>query len=313
MIPNETLLQKADLVLADLQTNGGYLVPAQAQKFMRIMIDEAVLMKQSTVISMKSPKQYVDKIKFGTRVLHPGYEARALSEADRSKPTTSKLELNAHLFKGEVRLTNEDLEDSIERGQLRQTVMQLMAERIALDIDEILVRGDTASSDPFLASFNGLLKQVTSNQYDHADQTTNRTLFKSMLKAMPSPFLRNKKNLRFLTSVDSEIDYRDALADRATSNIGDRFVEYDTPSFYSGVPVQSVPMFPENVGTSSHCTNVILMDPKNYTVGIWRDIRLETDKLVSEGVMLIVVTLRFDAQLIEETATVKGNNVKVVA
>ncbi len=313
MLPNETLLAKADLVLADLQTNGGYLVPAQAQKFMRTMVDEAVVLKQSTVIPMRAPKQVVDKIKFGTRVLHPGYEARALPEADRSKPTTSKLELNAHLFKGEVRLTNEDLEDSIERGQLRQTVMQLMAERIALDVDEILVRGDTASTDPFLATFNGLLKQVTSNQYDHADQTTNRTLFKSMLKAMPSPYLRNKRALRFFTSIDSEIDYRDALADRATSNIGDRFVEFDAPAMYSGVPVMGVPMFPENIGTSSHCTNTILMDPKNLTVGIWRDIRLETDKLVSEGVMLMVVTMRFDAQLIEETAAVKANNVKVVA
>jgi HK97 family phage major capsid protein len=313
MLTNETLLQKADLVLADITTNGGLLQPVHAQKFMRILIDEAVVMKQATVVSMKAPKQVIDKIKFGTRILHPGYEARALPEADRSKPTTSHVDLDAKLFKGEVRLTNEVLEDSIERGALKQTIMQLMAERIALDIDEILVRGDTASTDPYLAQFNGLLKQVTSNVYDHADSTTNRTLWKSMLKAMPSPYLRNKKALRFFTSVDSEIDYRDALADRATANIGDRFVEYDAPSMYSGVPVESVPMFPENIGTGTHCTSPVLMDPKNMQVGIWRDIKVETDKLVSEGVILVVATLRFDMKLAEEIATVKANNVKVVA
>jgi HK97 family phage major capsid protein len=313
MLTNETLLQKADLVLADLQTNGGLLQPAQAQKFMRVLIDEAVVLKQATVVSMKAPKQAIDKIKFGTRILHPGYEARALPEADRSKPTTAKVELDAKLVKGEVRLTNEVLEDTLERGAFRQTVMQLMAERIALDIDEILVRGDTASADPYLALFNGLIKSVTSNVYDHADATANRTLWKSMLKAMPSPYLRNKKALRFFTSVDAEIDYRDALADRATANIGDRFVEYDAPAMYSGVPVNSVPMFPENVGTSNHCTNAVLIDPKNMHVGIWRDIRIETDKLVSEGVLLVVCTMRFDMKLAEEVASVKANNVKVVA
>jgi hypothetical protein len=261
---------------------------------------------------MKAPSQIVDKIKFATRVLKPGYEARALPEADRSKPVTSFLELNAKLFKGEIRLTNEVLEDSIERGELRQTVMELMAERIALDIDEILVRGDTTSSDAYLAQMDGLFRQITSNIYDHQDQTTTRTLWKSMLKAMPTPFLRNKKALRFFTSVDSEIDYRDSLADRATPNLGDRFVEFDLPAMYSGVPVQSVPMFPENIGTGSHGTSPVLMDPKNMAVGIWRDIRVETDKLIQEGVLLIVVSMRFDFKLIEETATVKAINVKVV-
>ena len=44
------------------------------------------------------------------------------------------MELDAKLFKAEVRLNNEVLEDSIERGQLRQTIMQLMAEAIAREL-----------------------------------------------------------------------------------------------------------------------------------------------------------------------------------
>jgi HK97 family phage major capsid protein len=310
---NQSLLQKADMVLADLQTNGGYLQPLHAQRFLRAAVDEAVIMREATVIPMRAPKQIIDRIRFGQRVLHPGYEARALPEADRSKPTMSQLELDAKLYKGEVRLTNEVLEDSLERNQLRQTIMELMAERIALDMDELLIRGDTTSSDAYLATSNGLLKSITSNVYDHTDNFTNRTLWKNMLKLMPSPFLRNKKKLRFLTSIDSEIDYRDALADRATANIGDRFVEYDAPAMYSGVPVSSIATFPENIGTGSHCTSPVLIDLKNLMVGIWRDIRVETDKLISEGVLLIVVSLRFGAALGEETAAVKANNVRVVA
>lgn len=313
MLSNETLIQKADAALSDLTSGGGLLVPAQAMNFLRILINEAVVLKQATVKGMKSPKELIEKIRFGSRILRPGTESTALSQADRAKPDLSKVELDAKLFKAEVRLNNEVLEDSIERGQLRQTIMQLMAERIAVDMDELLINGDTASGDVYLASMDGLLKQITSNVVDQADGHANRTLWKNMLRAMPTEFLRNKKALRFFTSIDGEIDYRDALADRATPNVGDKFVMEDAPAMYSGVGVQGVPLFPENVGTSSHCTNAVLMDPKNLHVGIWRDIRVETDKLVSEGVLIIVATMRFDSKLAEEPATVKAVNVNVSA
>ena len=310
MIQNESLINKADAALADLTSDGGMLQPAQAQKFLRVLIDEAVLLKMATVTPMKSPKQLIEKIKFGSRILRAGSENEALPAADRAKPSLGKVELDAQLFKAEVRLNNEVVEDSIERGQLKQTIMQLMAEQIAVDIDEILVQGDTTSTDPFLAKFDGLFAQVTSNRYDHTAGSTNRSLFKHMLKTMPHPFVRNKKALRFLTSISSEIDYRDALGDRATV-VGDRMVQEDAPTMYAGIPVVSVPLFPENIGTGSYCTNSILIDPKNITVGIWRDIRVETDKLISEGVLLIVATLRFDMKLAHEPASVKGYNVRV--
>jgi hypothetical protein len=309
---NRTILEKADLALSDLTTGGGMLQPAQAQKFLRILINEAVILKQSTVVPMRSPKQLIEKIRFANRILRSGSEAVALPSTDRALPNLGKVELDAQLFKAEVRLNNEVLEDSIERGQLRQTIMQLMAEAIARDVDEVIIQGDTTSSDPFLAKLNGILKQSTSNIVDAQNQTTNKTVFRDMLKTMPHPFLRNKKELRFFTSVNSEIDYKDSLADRATIG-GDKFVEEDVPAAYSGVPVLHVPMFPEDLGPSHNTTDVILTDPKNVNVGIWRNIRVEVDKIVWEGVLVIVATLRFDVKFAEETAVVKAVNVKVGA
>lgn len=312
LMDNRTILEKADLALSDLTTGGGMLQPAQAQKFLRILINEAVILKQSTVVPMRSPKQLIEKIRFANRILRSGSEAVALPVGDRALPNLGKVELDAQLFKAEVRLNNEVLEDSIERGQLRQTIMQLMAEAIARDVDEVIIQGDTTSPDPFLAKLDGILKQSTSNIVDAQNQTTNKTVFRDMLKTMPHPFLRNKKELRFFTSVNSEIDYKDSLADRATIG-GDKFVEEDVPATYSGVPVLSVPMFPENLGAGSNATDVVLTDPKNINVGIWRNIRVEVDKIVWEGVLVIVATLRFDVKFAEETAVVKAVNVKVGA
>ena len=167
-LSNRTILEKADLALADLTAGGGILKPAQAQKFMRLLIKDSVLMKLATVVPMASPKQQISKIKFGSRILRPGQEATALAVGDRAKPDLTSVELDAKLFKAEVRLSDETLEDSIERGELRQTIMEMIAEAISRDMEEIVVSGDTASADPFLATMDGVVKQATSHVVDPA-------------------------------------------------------------------------------------------------------------------------------------------------
>lgn len=311
---NQTILQKAQLSIADITADGGYLLPAQAKEFIRLAIKQATLMPLCTVKPMKSHNEYLENIKFGTRILHAvGGPGVALAEADRSKPTTGKVELATHEFKAEVRLDDSVAEDSIEQGQLKQTILDLLSERIAADMDEIVINSDTTSAVFDYSKFNGLLAGATSHVYSHAVATTNRTLWKSMLKSMPQQYLRDKKNMRYLTSVNSVIDYGDALADRATQ-LGDTRAESEVLGGqlkYAGVPITEIPLFPENLGVGTNCTNAVLVNPKNYTIGIWRQVRIEFERLVREGVTVIVASTRFDAKYAVEDATVKATNVKV--
>ena len=83
---NRSILEKADMALADLTAGGGILLPAQAQKFMRLLIKQSELMGMATVVPMAAPKQQLPKIKFGSRVLRAGKEATRLSDAERAKP-----------------------------------------------------------------------------------------------------------------------------------------------------------------------------------------------------------------------------------
>ena len=307
---NRTLLEKADLALADLTAGGGVLLPAQAQKFMRLLIKQSVLMQMATVVPMASPKHQLSKIKFGSRILRPGQEGTALGAADRVKPDLSDVELDAKLFKAEVRLSDEVLEDSIERGELRQTIIEMLAEAVARDMEEVAINGDTASADPFLATMDGILKQAASNIVDAAGTPITKALLRDLLKTLPAEYLRDKKAMRFLSSVDADLSYRNTLADRATV-AGDRLLEEDTPVLYSGVPVQPIPLFPENLGVGGDQTAVVLCNPKNINVGIWRQIRFETDRDISEGTLKIVATLRFDVKLAEETGVAKAINVQL--
>lgn len=309
IIDNRDLIEKADLALSDL-LSGGELVPAQAKKFIRLLINESVVMPMATVKPMGSKKQLLEKIRFNSRVLRAGQEATALPEADRSKVDLSKVEMDAKLFKAEVHLNNEVLEDNIEQGNLRQTVMELMGEAIARDMDEVLVQGDTTSADTFLAQFDGMLVAATSNVVASGGISLQKSILKAMIKAMPTEFIRNKRRLRYLTSIDAEVDYRDTLAERATT-VGDKFLMEDAPVMYSGIPIMDVPLFPENLGVGTDETNAVLVDPKNVAVGIWRRIRIETDKDISAGVLKIVASLRFDFKYVEETAVVKATEITV--
>jgi HK97 family phage major capsid protein len=307
---NRTLLAKADLALADLLTDGGALLPAQAVRFLRVAIKEQVLMPMVSAPTMASFKQQIDKIRFAGRVLRAGESAKALSEADRSKPDLSKVELDVKLFKAEVRLNNETLEDSLERASFGNTVMQEMGKAVGRDMEEVTINGDTASGDAFLAQLDGILKLATSNVVDAASAKLNKTVLKRAIKAMPDEFLRDRGMMKFITHTDAEADYADSLADRAT-NLGDAQIQQQARVGYRGITVVPVPLFPETLGAPAEHTDVIFTDPRNINVGIWRKITLETDKDISAGELIVVVTLRFDVKFAVEEAVVKVINVKV--
>jgi len=140
---NRTILQKADLALSDLLTGGGLLQPAQAAKFIRLLIDQSVIMPASTVVPMRSPKQLVEKSRFGSRVLRAGAEATALPAGDRVKPDLTKVELDAQLFKAEVRLDNEVLDPS-ELDSLKddlQSVLETNQDPSYCPVQPVISRG----------------------------------------------------------------------------------------------------------------------------------------------------------------------------
>jgi HK97 family phage major capsid protein len=267
-------------------------------------------MGMATVVPMAAPKQQIPKTKFGSRIMRPGQEGTALALADRAKPDLSYVELDSVLIKAEVHLTDEVLEDNIERGELRQTILEMIAERAAVDAEELFIQGDKNSTDPYLALLDGLLVQAKSHVVDAANQQINKNMLRDLLKTVPAEYLRNKKLLKFLTSVDTDLDYRNTLADRATIG-GDVFLTEDTPVLYSGVPVTPIPLWPDNMGQASNQTDVVLTDPKNIFIGIWRQIRIEYDRLITEGTLRIVCTMRVDCKYADENGVAKAVNVLV--
>lgn len=307
--PNRSIMQKADMEVADLIADGGYLQEEQAQAFIVDAIKQSTILKQITVKPMKSHTALIGKVGLNGRVLRPGTSGQAVPLADRAKPVTDEVTLGTKLMKGEIRLNDEVLEDNIENGTFKQTVMDMMAEQVALDMDELCVNGDTTSGDAFLALFNGMLAKATTHIVNAADVPIHKGLLKNALKALPSQYNRFRGEQVFWTSEDAEVDYRDYLADRATV-LGDRFLENDAPTKYAGRSILPVPVFPDNIGTGSHCTAIVLTHPKNCIWGVWRKVKVETDRDIQTGEWVMVVSVRAGFEYQEEDAVVKVTNVK---
>jgi HK97 family phage major capsid protein len=304
---NRKLLAKADLDTAGLAA-GGLLQPQQADRFFRVMIKSAVLMQQINVTPMRGPKERRDKTRFGSRVLKPGVESQALALAERSKPDLSFIELDAKLVKAEVRMSDEVLEDQIERGAYQQTIVETLAAAVARDMDFLISQGDTASGNALLAVLDGFIKQATSNVVAAGVVKLSKEALRDMLKTMPDEFVSDR--LWYFTNRQAIADYNDSLADRATS-LGDAKVmqAQGVQSVYNNLPVAQVPEFPNALGGGTNETVVLLTERENMLMGMHRDVRVRMGEDISAGQIIIVVSMRLDVKYMHEPAVVKATGI----
>lgn len=304
------LSKKSEMALSELATNGGLLNPAQNNQFIRDVIDQPTILRACRVVPMNTPSMEINKIGIGSRMLKaarqgPNHSDRALTEAERTNPTTSQIELNTSEVIAELRLRYEVLEDNIERGNLEATILALIAERAALDLEELLIQGDTAlvGSDAYLGMQDGVLKRLTSNVVDATGLGITPDLFNNTIKALPTRYRRTKSQMRYWLPPDVEQDYRNDQAKRGTG-LGDSTLVGDAPLRLFGTAAEGVALMPD--------TNMVFTHPKNVLFGIQRNIRIETDKDISAREVIIVLTARVAVQIEEELAAVKVTNIGAV-
>lgn len=312
-------LEKATFTTADLQApaGGGYLSPQQAKEFLRVAIDYTTITKECRYEDSDSPKFEVPRIAFGNRILRPGVEGTRLLDADRVKPSTGLVTLNTVLVKGEVPISDEVFEDNIEKERLADTVMEMVAEAVGRDLEELFIKGDTArtsSEDTYLDLLDGIIKQAQSGapagqKIDASTITSYDDLFKAMVEAMPAKYRRDYSALRLYVPVKHRDGYQASLAARGTG-LGDQAVVANlaTQLAFRGIPVKEVPMMSGtdtiNSASVDYSKFAILVNPQNIIVGFHRRVKVEKFRDPREGATSIVVTCRADVKLADPEAIV---------
>jgi HK97 family phage major capsid protein len=303
MTDSRKIIEKADLAVSQMISDGGYLNPEQSDTFYRKLIDEPTLINRVRTVQMNSPKMNIDSIGFGSRILRaaPGSNI-ALDAADRVKPTFGQVQLDTEEVIAEVHIPYDALEDSIERGALENTIMQMLTSRVSLDLEELLINGDTTSADSYLALFDGALALAGHTVDGSALTAINKDVFKPALQEMPTQYLRNLNAMSFMMSWHNTFEYRDALADR-TTGAGDDFY-LNRPTVYAfGVPIVPAALMPND--------EVLFTYPQNLIFGIQRDIMIETDKDIRARNMIVVLTMRIAIQCEEADSIVKVDSISV--
>lgn len=307
LLSNQAIIEKAAMTLSDLAA-GGRLNPEQSTEFLRMVQAAPTIIKDSRFVSMESDSRNVEKLGFGSRILRAGVEGKALEDKDRAVPKTGSVKLRAKEVIAEVNITYDTLENNIEKGKLKDTIMKMIAERAALDIEELILNGDTSSSDPYLALLDGIRKQSTSHIVDHKGGAFAKEVFKTGYKAVPAKYIRNKNDWRFYTSQGIEVEYLDITSNRQTA-LGDAAINGGLPSAY-GVPVKGLAMMEPYTSAETTVSDIILTHPKNILTGMSRQISIEVDKDIRERKFIIVLTAKVDAKFEEEDAVAKIINVK---
>lgn len=310
---NENLM-RADLAISDLNTNGGLLQPEQANAFIDLILDQPTILPQCRVVRMGAPSVKINRIGFGSRILRAanqsggaqdsGANTRYVAAADRAKPTTSQITLTSSEVIAEVRLPYEVLEDNIEGTSIEQHIMRLIAERAALDLEELFLWGDTTSGDAYLALQDGMLKRATSHIVDNASAGVSPDTFVNALLAMPQKYLKFLPQMKGFISVANTIKYRQKVSQRI-GGYGDSAVQSDIPLAAQGLKLEGAPSLAvDNIGATG-----LVTFPQNLLWGIRRDISVETDKDIRSREYVIVLTMRIGTQIDVADAVVKITNI----
>lgn len=317
------LLKKADLTIQNLLDDGGALPPEMATQFFRKIMDQVTIFNSVRQIPMSRNEMRIPTIASAGRMLRvarnmysssdgsighdQGYGTpnRALAKSERAKVNTGMIELKTDELIAVMYLTYELLEDVIEGGQIDNTafqglVLDIMAQQIALDLEEKLVLGDTGSGDDFLALQNGIIKFATSNIVNQQNAPINHLLFAQMIKSLPDRYRNQLSQMRFYVNSNVEIDYRAQMAQRQTP-MGDGMIAGTTPVQIMGVPMTRAGYMPTNT--------IILTDPRNILFGVQRRFRLATERDEENRLIKLIVTMRVGQNVEQEDMMVKAINV----
>ena len=315
MIPNNELLRKATLSLSDFGGAGeAPLAIEQVTQFIELVSADAVMLADVRTVTSSAPKWQESVIDFSARIARAGTESTRLVDGDRIKPTTSIVEMNTVLIRGEVPVSDEVYEDNVAGAAFSAALERTIASRFGYDIEDLFLNGDTASSNTYLALLNGWLKLAQGSGGNVVASATYgqdyQEIFKQLLVALPD---RHKRGIeidgRFYVPKRLEEKYRDILASRGTP-LGDLSLSGKNELTYQAIKIVGVPSMAITAG-SPDTSSVLLANRNNLYAGYQRRMKFETYRDPREGVMSFIITARVDAEVAVVGATAIATSVSV--
>ena len=255
---------------------GGLLNRQQFAEFFREVQDQAQILDQVRFEDVSAPKGQIDKIGVGERLIRSATEA---TSGDTNEPDTGKVEYNTEKVELPWEVSMETVEDTIEGEGTADTLVELFANQMSLDLEDLGNNGDVDATgtddDAFLNIVDGWITHAEAdsdtNIYDHQGGPMEKDIFKRLKLKLPTRYRRDTSMLRWLMSADQKEEFKDYLSDRNTS-AGDAMMMTGQEPTPHGIPIESPVNFPDD-------TIMLTMMP-NLVWIVQRDVRM---RFTNEG------------------------------
>jgi hypothetical protein len=257
-IPNEELVRKAVITAVDALASSGKLSPKQADRFLDYVIGETVLKDNARVVRFRNESMDIDKIGIGRRAAMPKSEAR--DPGHRRGISTSKISLTPKEIMVPVEISDIFAEINIEGESVKDHIMRMFGTQLGNDLEELYILGNPLGpsiaegdyidggsatdhvKDAYLALVSGWQLLADSGHIvDAQGANIGLSIFSQAIRAMPTKFRRNRKNLRWFMSPDLAQIYMEKLSTRATK-VGDDAAEGKGVAPF-GIPIVEVPLW----------------------------------------------------------------------
>jgi hypothetical protein len=291
---------------------GGLLGAEQAKRFIDLVEDQSVMLREARTVRMRSAMMELDRIATAGRVSK--LKAEGVAPSTLSEPAFSKVSLSAVEVITPFEITFEALEDSIEGGDLESTVIAAMAKQTATDIEELAIQGDTDSADAFLQGLDGWrVLAEDGHEVDATGDTVDKGVLAAMYKALPDRCKRNHGDLRFFFAPACVQDWHDSVSERLTVG-GDSALQSAQAPAYMGIPVVPVANIPTSLsGVGGHVGTGLsygfLTPRENLVFGIHREVRIDKDRDILRGVNIYAITTRVAVEFEDDDAVGVAVNV----
>jgi hypothetical protein len=312
MLTNEELLRKATLTTSDFGDSTAPLSVQNVAQFIELLSAGQSFLPDVRTVTSSAAKWVEGIVDFNGRITYPGTQGTRLPDEHRAKPTLGNVEISTVLLRAEVPISDETLEDNVAQDGFANSLENLIADQFGFDVEELLLNGDTGSTDPYLAQLDGWLQQAQGSGGHVVDASGDdqdyQEIFKKLLASIPN---RHKRNLvtdgRFYVPIQLEEIYRDILSTRGTA-YGDVMLTGNNELRYQGILIKgSASMIVDDDDE----TNILLTNRNNLYAGFRRSMTMETFRDPREGATSFVVTARVDGKLAIPDASAVATNVDV--
>jgi len=253
MKDNEQIIKDA-ITTSDF-LNGGKLHPKQQAKFITYVLEYSQMLSAARNHRMTQGTEEIDKLHVSEPITESAEENTAQgSPNNQGQPKYNKISLVAKKIRSTWNISTETLQNNIEQFGFEETLMRVMTQRMATDLEMLAIQGDTTAGSTtkvarLLNRLDGWGKQTDdAHILDAGGLNVNKDIFRVMKRMMPQQYLQDP-GLRWIMSPSIYDDWVDWLAEQ---KVADSFVTAVQGRGVNplGIPIMQVPMIPDYLPVS---------------------------------------------------------------